>query len=667
MSKSLLVSLVLIVAFVLIRTCDLMAAEPVFEYEQGPSWHKNIPLDDGYKIVAHPAKYQIIEITRIVEDAKVVERQIPAVTKEVKRRVVKTPAKLVEKVIPAVKRMVTTRVIDKPARTTTRVIPAVTKKISVFDFKFGKKSKKEIVIQPEHEEIISIPATFKTVKQEVVVQEEQIEQVWIPAEFTTVTETVLVSEARTEKRVIPAVTESVIRREKIKPALLVLEAENGDYKHIFTSESELKRFLDNPSDPSFAFNTDVFQVVDETIVTSPSRTEYQTIPAVEETIVEHIVVQEASTQLVEVPASYQTVTETVVIQPATTEIVNVPARFKTIKETIVVAPARNGKPAETKTVEVKRLVSPAKAIERTIPAKTQQVTRRVNSQPPRITERVIPALTKQESRRVVRTPAQVLSKEVQAESVTITRFEMKQEQPTSVEQSPPGSSSNLIQTKFVWPASNTLPMFLPPLTDIKIDIPNSTCGYTSNRQSPSLMQVFNNFSALLNQYQYQKRVFKYQHGFAILTMPERIAEDATNIMDPALNRRIELDQHPIDGIASYLQILFTKPVTRYRYLAFIVTADDNVESADEQATPEGLQAVFKEGGVDSDLPKTMNDYAFTDDYKCQVWVYEFARIDREDPVSIEGESFVPSSPTLGEFAHKAGSPVLKALFNATPR
>lgn len=181
------------------------------------------------------------------------------------------------------------------------------------------------------------------------------------------------------------------------------------------------------------------------------------------------------------------------------------------------------------------------------------------------------------------------------------------------------------------------------------------------------MQVFDNFSGLLNKYQYPKRVFKYQHGFAILTSPERIAEDATNILDADKNERIKLDQHPITGVGSYLQILFTKPTTRYRYLAFIVTADDNVKSTGNAATPEGLQAVFAEGGVDSDLPSSMNNYAFTTDYKCQVWVYEFARIDREDPITMDGDLFVPATPTLSEFAHKAGSPILKALFNANPR
>jgi hypothetical protein len=63
----------------------------------------------------------------------------------------------------------------------------------------------------------------------------------------------------------------------------------------------------------------------------------------------------------------------------------------------------------------------------------------------------------------------------------------------------------------------------------------------------------------------------------------------------------------------------------------------------------------------------MRDYAFTTQYKCQVWVYEFSRIDRDDPIKMEGDLFEPANPALSEFDHKSGSPVLKALFETSPR
>jgi len=49
------------------------------------------------------------------------------VTKQVSRRVVKTPARVTERVIPAVTQQIERRVIKTPASTQERVIPAVTK------------------------------------------------------------------------------------------------------------------------------------------------------------------------------------------------------------------------------------------------------------------------------------------------------------------------------------------------------------------------------------------------------------------------------------------------------------------------------------------------------------------------------------------------------------
>lgn len=627
------------------------------------SWHQNITLPDGRTIVAMPAEFQIIQVTQIIRPAQVIEKQIPAKTKQVKKTILKSPARTVERVIPAVKKSINRRVIDKPARTQIKTIPQVSKDINITDPRSGLKTKRTIVIQPSYKDFVVIPATYKMIQEQVVVQEKSVEQVTIPAVLEKVTETVVVSEAYVEKITIPAETKVTAKRVEIAPARLVLKNQNGKIIHIFASEPELQDFVNNPLDPEFVYSTSAFQQVTETIVVKPAQTEYQTIPAQLETVNEFVVVQSAATELVVVPATFKTITETIVVQPASVEFTNIPAEFKTEIQTIVVSPTQDGRAAVTKTFKVKKLVRPARTVETTIPAFAKQVTRRVVATPASTMERVIPALTRQETRRVLRRPERVVSREVPAETVTITRWVAAPQISATPGQSWPG----LIEDRFVWPTTNTMPFFKPPKTDIKIDIPNATCGYTPNNSDRSLMHVFENFSGLLNRYQYQKRVFKYKHGFAILTSPERISEDAKNILDPKLDTRIKLDQHPINGIGSYLQILFTKPATRYRYLAFIITADDNVESTDSEATSEGLKAIFAEGSLDSDLPSSMRNYAFTKEYKCQVWVYEFSRIDREDPIAMDGDLFVPAAPALSEFAHKAGSPVLKALFDTSPR
>lgn len=71
------------------------------------------------------------QITRRVVDvpARTVEKAVPAVTKQVSRRVIKTPASTRERIIPAVTKMETRRRIKTPARTIEQVVPAQTKQV----------------------------------------------------------------------------------------------------------------------------------------------------------------------------------------------------------------------------------------------------------------------------------------------------------------------------------------------------------------------------------------------------------------------------------------------------------------------------------------------------------------------------------------------------------
>lgn len=633
-------------------------AEPFNDTSANKSWHQNITLADGRTIEALPAEFETIEIIQVVQPAQVIERQIPAKTKQVKRRLLKSPAKTAERRVPAVKTSSKRKIIDRPARKRAKTIPQVTKTIVGIDPSTGSKTKMVIVVQPEYQEYVVIPAVYKEIEDQVVVVEESVELISVPAVYETVVETVVITEASTEKLMVPAVTKKLKERVEIKPARLVLKDEKGTIVHIFANEAELRVFLQNPLDSEFVYSKKALQQITETIIVKPARTEYIAIPAKVERVDEYVLVQEASTELVTIPASFKAVTETIVVKPATVEFVHIPARFKTETQIVVVAPARGERAAVTKAIEVKKLVSPAQVVERTIPATYKTVTRRVVSSPQQNIERAIPAQTKMQTRTIVRVPEQLELREVPAETMTITRW-ISEPEPEMI------LSSNLIFEKFEWPTTNTMVVFEPPKTNIKIDIPNATCGYTSNQNTASLMDVFDNFSNLLSEHEYQKRVFKYKHGFALLTSPERISDEAKNILDPSSNKRIKLDQHPINGIGKYLEILFTKPSTRYRYLAFIITADDNVKGTNNEATPEGLKAIFRAGGLASDLPSSMRDYAFTDEYKCQVWVYEFSRIDRDDPTIMKGDLFVPASPTLSEFAHKGGSPALKALFETS--
>lgn len=89
--------------------------------------------DASTELVTIPATYQTVTETVVVQPQSVTynpngtERVIPAVTKQVTRRVVKTPARVTEKMIPAKTMQITREVVKTPASTQERIIPSVTK------------------------------------------------------------------------------------------------------------------------------------------------------------------------------------------------------------------------------------------------------------------------------------------------------------------------------------------------------------------------------------------------------------------------------------------------------------------------------------------------------------------------------------------------------------
>jgi len=82
------------------------------------------------------------QITRRVVDvpARTQERVIPAVTQQIQRRVVKAPASTQERVIPAVTKMETRRVIKTPARTIENIVPQVTQQVDTGENNALKRS-----------------------------------------------------------------------------------------------------------------------------------------------------------------------------------------------------------------------------------------------------------------------------------------------------------------------------------------------------------------------------------------------------------------------------------------------------------------------------------------------------------------------------------------------
>lgn len=106
------------------QSVDYVTIPPVFETVT----ETVVVQEASTELVTIPATYQTVQETVVVQPQYdrgdgTIE---PAITKQITRRVVKTPARIQERAIPAVTKQETRRVIKTPASTLERIVPAVT-------------------------------------------------------------------------------------------------------------------------------------------------------------------------------------------------------------------------------------------------------------------------------------------------------------------------------------------------------------------------------------------------------------------------------------------------------------------------------------------------------------------------------------------------------------
>ena len=109
----------------------------------------------------------------------------------------KAPTHAVERVIPAITKQVSRRVVKTPASTIERVIPAITKVVTV--------------------QVKTEDGIYKNVTKTFVIQEASTEYITLPVVYETVNETVVVREASTELVVMNADGNVIAREHKVKP------------------------------------------------------------------------------------------------------------------------------------------------------------------------------------------------------------------------------------------------------------------------------------------------------------------------------------------------------------------------------------------------------------------------------------------------------------------
>ena len=165
------------------------------------------------ELVTIPATYETVQETIVVQEAYQASdgSNVPAVTKEVSRRVVKTPARTSERTIPSVSKVETRRVVKTPAFTVERVVP--------FEKKDGKT---RVPVKPSTVIERTIPPVTKEVSRRVIK-----------------------TPASTQERTVPNVGKTITRRVMVKPQKYVLRDDDGNVVREFENRDAFEKYKSN--------------------------------------------------------------------------------------------------------------------------------------------------------------------------------------------------------------------------------------------------------------------------------------------------------------------------------------------------------------------------------------------------------------------------------------
>ena len=215
----------------------------------------------------------------------------------------------------------------------------------------------------------------------------------IPAKYEIKEEKVLVKEASSKLIEVPAMYENVTEKVLVTPATTEWKKGRGPVERLDGSTGEIMCLVEVPA---------VYKTVSKRVLKSPSATKKVDIPA--EYKVEKVrkLVKPAQEKKIEIPATYETVTKRIKTADekinwalkgssvgnnakatgSTLCLKEIPAVYKTVEQKKVKTPATTkvvDVPAEYKVVKKRKLVSPATEKKIEIPAKTQVVSKKVKT------------------------------------------------------------------------------------------------------------------------------------------------------------------------------------------------------------------------------------------------------------------------------------------------
>ncbi len=323
------------------------------------------------KIEIIPAKYEWTEEKVLVKEASKKLIPVPATYETVSEKVLVTPAE-----------KIWTRGENKDAgRANASIISgAAANGLNLADAKVGGCYAEYI-----------IPAQYKTETQKVLKSEASANIDIIPAEYEWKEEKVLIKEASSKLIEVPAVYETVTEKVLVKPATTEWKEGRGPVERLDGSTGEIMCLVEIPA---------VYNTVSKRVLKSPSSTKKVEIPA--EYKVEKVrkLVSASQEKKTEIPAMYETVTKR--IKSADEKVMwalkgssvggngkatgsticlkEVPAVYKTVQQKKVKTPAVTKVvevPAEYKVVKKRKLAAPATEKKIEIPAQTQLVSKKV--------------------------------------------------------------------------------------------------------------------------------------------------------------------------------------------------------------------------------------------------------------------------------------------------
>lgn len=321
------------------------------------------------KIEVIPAKYEWTEEKILVREASKKLVPVPATYSAASEKVLVTPAERI---------WVKGNTKNTPKANPSLLSGAVANGLDLANAKIGN-------CFVEH----YIPAQYKTVTQQVLKSDPSHKIEIIPAKYQMVEEKVLVKEASAKLVEVPAVYETVTEKVLVTPATTEWKKGRGPVERLDNSTGEIMCLVEVPA---------VYKTVDKRVLKTPASTKKIEVPAEYKVQKVSKLAAPAKEKKTEIPATYETVTKRTKVADekvmwaikgskidgkptgSTLCLKEVPAVYKTVEQKKVKTPASVKVvevPAQYKVVKKRKLVSSAKEKKTDIPAKTQVVSRNV--------------------------------------------------------------------------------------------------------------------------------------------------------------------------------------------------------------------------------------------------------------------------------------------------